>query len=754
MSVQSALKVGWWPLQWGYVVFVSNIYFVSKDLNTTTLPVVPIERDMSIGLSTIARSKTVHCLLVKATLLGVVAWMLIARSALAQVGSETFEPSMVHRINTPQTKAAFELFGHPQNSNSPTDFYNFAFRPMPTQNQESSTASTRSAPQFRQHRVPVSRGLPFQTLGEQALGAQNSGVQTFGSQNIGAKNLGNHYFENTPAICNGNTSTPSSAVEPIFAVPSNRQSAGAQLLAPYQSRAASQGIDIDWNTASIDNVPVADQFRGWWASEVASPVGIGAGHIEVSVDMLIHNALRHSPSIQVAATAPHILQTSVFEASSAFDWTSFLESKYDSQNDPIGNTLTTGNNESRFKQQELSARGGLRRSTRNGGEFDISQRLGHLDNNSRFLVPRNQGSARLELNFRQPILNGRGRGVNQSMIVLADIDFRSASDDFLRELQLHLVLVTESYWELVRARAVYLQRKQLLQSAERILHNLEGRSQVDSLQRQILRAKAAVAQRRSEIARSLTSIKNAQSQLRLLVNSPDISAAGGVEFTPTDLPALEQAPLHIELADVMSTALLNRPDISRSIRDLHAANVRLGVARNEVLPKLDMILGTYLAGLDADSDIFDSWTNQFTRGAPGFNVGFEYEIPIGNRAANARRARRQWESTRALHLFRQTVETALTEVEVAAREVKTTYQEMLGRYHSMIAAERETSYLVDRWQTLPEVNDSVTLLLEDLLDSQERLADEESAFVSAQVQYSISIVQLKQAMGTLFRVGR
>ncbi len=544
-------------------------------------------------------------------------------------------------------------------------------------------------------------------------------------------------------------------VPPLFELPANAGE-GGHLLAPYESRIASFRGSETLHSADLnatDGTMAPLDYRGWWEERVASPVGIGNGHLEVSVDGLIHNALRFSPHIQVAATAPHILRTSVFEESASFDWNSFVESQYVSQNDPIGNTLTTGNNDDRFRQQEWFARGGLSKRTLNGGDVEVVQRLGHLDNNSQFLIPRNQGSSRLELNFRQPILNGRGQAVNQSLIVLADIDFRAASDDFMSELQLHLVSVTESYWELVRARAVYLQRTRLLESAEEILRYLEGRSKVDSLQRQVLRAKAAVAQRKSEIARSLTSIKNAQSQLRLLVNSPDISNAGGMEFTPSDLPQLQDGPINIELADVMSTALMHRPDISRSIRDLHAANVRLGVARNDILPKLDMIVGTYVAGLDGDSDVFNSWARQFREGSPGFNVGFEYEFPLGNRAAEARHHRREWESTRSLHLFRQTVETALTDVEVAAREVQTTYQEMVARFQSMAAARRETSYLADRWQTLPELNDSVTLLLEDLLDSQERLADEESAFVSAQVQYSIAVVRLKQSMGTLFRVG-
>ncbi len=107
--------------------------------------------------------------------------------------------------------------------------------------------------------------------------------------------------------------------------------------------------------------------------------------------------------------------------------------------------------------------------------------------------------------------------------------------------------------------------------------------------------------------------------------------------------------------------------------------------------------------------------------------------------------------TRAASQFRSIVEQSLTETELAIREVHTTHREMVGKYEAMVAADNETKYLVARWQALPGLDDSATLLLEDLLDSQERLADEESAFVQAQVNYSVSFVRLRKAMGTLLR---
>ena len=247
---------------------------------------------------------------------------------------------------------------------------------------------------------------------------------------------------------------------------------------------------------------------------------------------------------------------------------SFLESKFDDTNDPIGNTLTTGDNSDRFTQQEWFARGGLRRRTNTGGNIEVAQRLGTLDNNSTFLIPPDQGNARLELNYRQPLRRGRGRSVNESLIVLARLDFQAAGDEFLQEVQSHLVDLGGTYWELVRARSELLQRQRLLAKARSVLVQLEGRSEVDALDRQVFRAKAAVAGRKAEIARAVTSVRNAESRLRLLINDDEVINAAQMEFVPTDFPSADYH--QVDFGDAISTALVSRPDISRAIRDMNA----------------------------------------------------------------------------------------------------------------------------------------------------------------------------------------
>lgn len=514
------------------------------------------------------------------------------------------------------------------------------------------------------------------------------------------------------------------------------------MLAPYLARSMAARQLQPSRPSNADN-PIPLNFSPWWESRIAVPTQPSS--IAVGVDDLLQAALAYSPNIRAISIEPSIRDSYLFEEGAAFDWRAFLENGYSDKNDPVGNQLTTGNSENRFKDRNLNASGGIRKTNAQGGQVELAQRMGVQRNNTRFLDPNPQGTARLELNYTHPLMNGAGRPYNRSRIVLAEIDSSQSRAEVTRLLQDHLLQVTEAYWDLYRARSRYIQRVALTQAAEQVLGTLSGRQEVDVVERQILRAKAAVAKRRSEIARAATQIENAGSQLRVLVNDPALMQA--VELTPLVSPLL--ARVEVSMADSLGTALVHQPEIAQAVRTLDATSVRLGVARNELMPKLDLLMSTYVAGLNGGRQSFSAWNNQFIDGRPGFSVGLLWEQPQGNRAARAREERRRMELQQASSQFEYTVATTLTVVEIAVREVGTSYREMVGRYHTIVAAAEETSFLSDRYTLMPGVGDSATLLLEDLLTAQERQADEEAAFVDSQVNYTLSLVRLRKAMGTL-----
>jgi outer membrane protein TolC len=494
------------------------------------------------------------------------------------------------------------------------------------------------------------------------------------------------------------------------------------------------------------DTPLPAGFTPWWQDHLDQSCRVRSSPFTVDVDALVVAALQHSPYVIAVGTEPQIRQTAICEEVAEFDWRAFVETKYDDLSDPVGNLLTTGGSP-RFRDNHFTNNAGVRRRNEIGGEFKVQQRVGYQDTNSRFFVPTQQGTARLELNYTQPLLNRSGRAYNQSRIVLASIDTEIAGKETARQLQDHLLKVTQTYWELYRARCVFLQKQKLLDSAASIEETLIARQEVDVLERQVLRAKAALASRRSGMARADTEIRNAESRLRLLVNSPQMLETSQLELLPADMPPT----MHIDLSVTgsLQTALVNRPDIGESIQRVKATGVRLGVARQDLLPKLDLILSTYVAGLMGESDVGQAYVNQFNQGEPGYTVGMLFEMPLGNRAAGARMTRRELEMRKSLAEFRNTVETGLTEVELALREAETSYQEMLSRYQSMLAAERESLYLLERWKVLPDADRSSVLLLEDLLDAQERLANEEAAFVTSQTTYVLALADLKRVMGVL-----
>ncbi|MEO1525354.1 MAG: TolC family protein [Planctomycetota bacterium] len=488
----------------------------------------------------------------------------------------------------------------------------------------------------------------------------------------------------------------------------------------------------------------------WWDEWIHQPLGFANSTLTIDVSALTSSALINSPAVNSVLAEPQIRQTDVTAADSAFDPTVFLEGRFVDTNDPVGNTLTTGDNSDRFRDETLSADAGVRRRTRNGGELELIQRGGFQENNSIFLQPNPQGTTRLELNYTQPLRKDSGRMVNRSRIMIAQLRAHQASSNARTAIEDHLLEVTRAYWTLYRVRALWLQQQKFVGSARQLYGLLNSRTGFDTGKRQLLRARAELASRQSELTRAAAEIRDAQSRLRALVGGHELIAASGSEWLTAEHPLGN--PLAIDPQQSVIEAIENRADISAALQTIHEVTVRVGASKNQVLPQLDLLLGAYVAGLDSRRDTWGALVNQFSDGRPGFSIGLAYEMPVGNRAARSQLNRRRWELFQATQDFRQVTEAAITQVEIAARETRTAFNEMQQKKLSVDATESEVAYLTQRAELLPDEEDSFVLLIDNLLDAQERLAQEERDLVDAQVAYALSWVLLRKATGVLLKM--
>lgn len=487
-------------------------------------------------------------------------------------------------------------------------------------------------------------------------------------------------------------------------------------------------------------------FVPWWRPLIVQPLRTTPGQQVVDIDALIISALAFSPRVRAVSENVLIQETAVLEAMASFDVRAFSESKFFRKSEPIGNILETGG-PLRLREEDWGYSAGVRKRTPLGGSFELAQRIGVHDSNSRFFLPPQQGNARMVLSYNQPLLNGFGQVYNRSLIVLAEFDTSIAMDQTSAALQQHLLAVAEAYWELYLQRCALVQRYQHLERARVILDELERRREIDALESQIVRARAAVAARQAELARAAANIQNSEARLRALTNAPALLADPQAEVIPSEHPA--SVRVDVNLQDAAVTALQHRPEIDAAAQQIRAAGVRLNMSRNELLPALDVVLETYVLGLNADYDIAQSLADQFSLGEPSYTAGLVFEMPLHRRAAKARLQRRGLELRQLTAQYEDAVQMLLADVEVAVRDVEATYEEMVGKYQAMVAAQAEVDYATRRWLLLGGEDRSASLQLEDLLAAQDRLVVEEFGFAQAQRDFTLSQTLLKRATGTL-----
>lgn len=502
-------------------------------------------------------------------------------------------------------------------------------------------------------------------------------------------------------------------------------------------------VEVEENQTPIGDI--------WWNYAVSSPFGRQHMTESVDVDMLLYTALQNSQQIQFISKDPLIRELEIVEAEAEFDPATFARSVYDDRVDPVGNSLTTGGAPF-LKDNIWSADVGFRKKLQTGGQLELEQSLGFQNSNSRFFVPQDQGTATLSLNYNQPLLRGAGRQYNRSQILLAQQTTDLAWDTFSSALQDELLAVVESYWDLYFRRAVFLQKQRNVQRGEAILRKIEGRAGLDSLPSQIARARSEVQSRRTELANAFRDVRNAETEIRRLVSDPSWLAKQSVEMIPAETPNTQIAS--IELKNVVYEAIQNRPEIRAAVQKAKLATLQTNILTNELLPELTLLFSSYVSALEGNTGIEQAWQNQFSAD-PGVSIGFEFELPYKNRAARSRHTRSKIQLSKVHHEIQQTTQNVIAESQVAYRRVISAAETLEAATLAVSAAKADLNQNHQRWQNFALIEGDITegqtptLILDQLLDSQQRLADAEFTYSQAIKELKVAEVGLRRATGTL-----
>lgn len=461
----------------------------------------------------------------------------------------------------------------------------------------------------------------------------------------------------------------------------------------------------------------------------------------------VQSAIWNAPEIKVLRIENQIVDQQIAIEESAVDWNSFVSSTWDRANSPVGSALDGAND--RLIRSDLEYQAGLSRQDWNGGTFSMTQDVGLSDSNSQFFSPSNQSAARVGIEYRQPLMQGSGRQVNRSRVLLAIKNSETTRQDYIRGLQNHIWGVIQSYWSLSQSRGALVVEQDLYAMTKATMQIVKNRSRIDVNPLLLARCKASLARRSAALQAAQYDVVIRQDDLlRRIYGNAFVDKPPFEIITATTMIS---EPIDTNAQNQLSIAMTNRPEIRRDLISLQQAAIEEGVAKNRLLPTLNAFGSLAYRGLDGSYDVYQSLIDQFTFDDPSLSAGLEYRFPIGNRAARA--AHRQ--AKLRISSLQQQLAVTMSEVGLEVRTTINRYNQNLDQVHSLAdanaLAEQEISILIDRTRILLDGDQMGAFYVDTLLSAQDRLASTQRDLWAAQVGKEIAALEVQRVNGTLCR---
>ncbi|QIE56045.1 TolC family protein [Pikeienuella piscinae] len=482
---------------------------------------------------------------------------------------------------------------------------------------------------------------------------------------------------------------------------------------------------------------------------MSQPQGDGANIVELDVNDLLDRMLARSNQLKAFSDLPLIREAVVREAEDRCDTFIFGEADVRTADDIRSSTLepgTSGSAPDNLEEDEFGIEVGLRQPLITGGEVRLSQRFGGRDSNSEFFVPDDQAESEIRLELRQPLLEGAGVTVNSAPIQLAQLERDRSGAELQRQIDTQMLEALRTYWALYSERSRVLQRQRLIADLGGISARLSSRAGFNALPGETAQARAALRKAEAALIRARAGVDNSEARLAALLSDGSLYRRD-IEIIPAQPVMVEfiDAPLD----DVSILALENRPEVKVVALELRGAEIRTEVARNRLLPDLDLFASASSAGLQGDYDFDRAFGKQFGQTGIDAAVGVRFEIPIGNTTDKARYDRRRVEARQLTSRLRNVSDSVLLETQVAVREVRTSYEEMRAREAELSAINSELSALRSLAVNGAEGGSA---FLATLISSYEDRANAGERPMLSAVSYTPALYTLENVAGTMLSV--
>ena len=466
--------------------------------------------------------------------------------------------------------------------------------------------------------------------------------------------------------------------------------------------------------------------------------------VAMSLNRAIQLSVRNNLDVQVARLVPAINQTQITQAEAVFDAVVFSNLDHQKLDTPLPPTVSLAAEPlfGAVKSETTSWTTGIRKRLSSGGVVTLQNEITRNERDPALFELNPYYDTNVLFSIEQPLLRNFGSDVNRAQILLNQ-NLRSQGVADLRTRLLDTIAATEeAYWNLVFARQQLLIQQRLLDRTISDRDRLEKRGGFDASPAQITQANSFVEQARANTIRARQDVRRTSDALKRLINAPDMSVASEALIVPLEKPA--DVPIQFSLLDAVTTALRVRPEIRDALLQISDASIRQRVADNLRLPQLNLRATVRFNGVGDETDEAYDMVDDFD--FIDYLLRAEFEIPIGNRSAQALYDQRTIERRAFVIAYRNRAQIVVLEVKNALRDLIRDY-ELIG------AARAARRSAADNLRVLDEQERAGEALTPEFVDrklqAETRLANTETQEIQALTDYNTSISNLHRAMGTL-----
>jgi outer membrane protein len=460
-----------------------------------------------------------------------------------------------------------------------------------------------------------------------------------------------------------------------------------------------------------------------------------------------------SAEVRVAGYDPAINAARVIEAEARFDPRAFANVQYArTANETAGSSIPDPNNAfgsiplNVDRSDVYTAAFGIHQLMPSGGEARLTYQIQNSDYDpARFRVnPFWENQVKLEIT--QPLLQNFGTAVNAARINIARNDQRISVLDYRKTLEENLAELERDYWQLYQAQQeVTIQEKLLLETIQTYTTLWERwqRGLID--ESAVRQAEVAVYARKASLIQAKQQVRDVSVDVKRRMSDPDIPVSSGEVITPADLPLVQ--PLNFATQPQIDEALIHRFELGQQLLRIDSAAIARQVAKNNELPKLDLVGQASFNGVDENEST--ALKNQMQFNHFSTQIGLNYEYPIGNREARSIYRRAVLQYLQAVEQYRNLVALTSSDVIRSLQQIDSTWPQVEARQQSRLFARRR----LDLLQQQEDVGGrALTPEFVNLkLQAQEDLASAAREEAAAIANYNIALMLLERSKGTLLR---